>query len=164
VFVGLAHFGFGVDAQGVGHAIDVIEKGDNFDGVQNVAVAEAVFAKSVNVLLANGGGSARDELGEFCQGLAAGRKPGAPIVEFDLFGQPCIAAFRTEILPVSFDSIKAVIGPGDDHGQQFAFGAGKPGRSVHRRQVEGHGSSKGLRMQALNLQDVENFSGAPDSR
>src|ERR1051326_5981124 len=67
-----AHFRFRVDAQGVGHAIDVIEIGDNFHGVQDIAVAEAVFAKSVNMLLADRGGSARDELGELCQGLAAG--------------------------------------------------------------------------------------------
>src|SRR5690348_18041276 len=87
-----AHFGFGIDAQRVGHAVDVIEIGNDFNGVQDVAVAEAVFAKTVNMLLANRGGSACDELGESCQGLASGRKPGAPIVVFDLFGQPCVAA------------------------------------------------------------------------
>lgn len=158
------HFGLGIDAQRVGHAVDVVEKGDNFNGVQDVTVAEAVFAKSVNVPLANGGGSARDELGELCQGLAAGWKPGAPIVVFDLVGQPCVVAFRTEILPVSFDSIEAVVRPGDDHGQQLALGSGKPGRSVHGRQVERHRSAKGFWIEALDLQDVENFSGAPDSR
>jgi hypothetical protein len=39
----------------------------------------------------------------------------------DVFGQLCVAAFRTEILPVSFDSIEAVVRPGDDHGQQFTL-------------------------------------------
>ncbi|HEX5412028.1 MAG TPA: hypothetical protein VFZ27_09210 [Terriglobia bacterium] len=118
-----ADFGFGIDAERVGHTIDVIEIGDDFNSVQDVAVAEAVFAKRVNVPLANGGGSARDKFGESGQGFAAGRKPGVPIVLFNAFGQVCVAAFRTEILSVSFDSIKAVIGCGDDHGQQFAFSA-----------------------------------------
>ena len=159
-----AHFGFRIDAQSVGDSIDVIEIGDDFHGVQDVAVAEAVFAKSLDMLLANGGERASDKFGESGQRFAAGPKPGMPIVVFDLFGEICVAAFRTEILPVSFDSIKAVIGPRDDHGQQLALGTGKPGRSVHGRQIERHRSAKGLRIQALDLQDVEHFSGALDSR
>lgn len=161
---GRAHFGFGIDAQRVGHAVDVIEIGDHFNGVEDIAVAKAVFPKSINMLLANGSGSARDEFGEFCQGLAAGRKPGAHVIVFGVFGQLCVAGFRTEILPVSFDSIKAIVGPRNHHGQQLAFGAGKPGRSVHGCQVEAHRSAKGFRVQALDLQNVENFSGAFDSR
>jgi hypothetical protein len=121
-----AHFGFGIDAQRVRHTVDVIEIGDDFHGVQDVAVAEAVFAKNVNVLPADGGGSARDEVGEFCQGFAARRQLCVEVVVLDVFGQLCVAAFSTEILPVSFDSIKTIVGPGDDHGQQLAFGAGKP--------------------------------------
>jgi len=122
---GRAHFGFGVDAEGVGDAIDVIEIGDDFDGVQDVAVAEAVFAKGIDVLLADGVGSARHEVGEFGQGFAAGRQFCMYVVVLDVFGQLGVAAFDTEILSVSLDSIETVVGPGDHDGQQFALAPGK---------------------------------------
>jgi hypothetical protein len=121
-----AHFGFRVDAQGVGHAVDVIEIGNDLDGVQNVAVAEPVLAEGVDVLPADGRGCSRDEVGEICQGLAARRELGLQIVLPGVFGQFRVTAFSTEILPVSFRSIEAVVGPGNHDGHQFAFSARKP--------------------------------------
>ncbi len=120
-----AHFGFRVDAQGVGHAADVIEVGNDFHGVQDVAVAEPVLAKRVNVLPADGRGFSRDEVGKICQGFAARRELGLQVVVLYLFRQLRVAAFRTEILPVSFRSIETVVGPGNHDGHQFAFGARK---------------------------------------
>jgi hypothetical protein len=133
-----AHFGFRVDAQRVGDAVDVVEIGDDFRGVQDVAVTQAMLAKGIDILFADGGGSARDEVGEFCQSFAARRQIGLEIVVLGVLGQFLVAAFYTEILPVSFRSIEAVVGPGDDDGQQLAFGAGQPGRGVHRSQIEAH--------------------------
>jgi hypothetical protein len=43
----------------------------------------------------------------------------------DVLGQLFVSCFLTEILPVRFDSIEAVVGPGDNRGQHFAFGARK---------------------------------------
>jgi hypothetical protein len=43
----------------------------------------------------------------------------------DVLGQLFVPCFLTEILSVRFDSIKAVVGPGHDRGQHFAFGARK---------------------------------------
>ncbi len=38
------HFGFGIDTQGVSDAVNVIEIGNDFDGIKDVAVGKAVFA------------------------------------------------------------------------------------------------------------------------
>jgi hypothetical protein len=43
----------------------------------------------------------------------------------DVRGQLFISCFLTEILPVRFDSIETVVGPGDNRGQHFAFSARK---------------------------------------
>ena len=43
----------------------------------------------------------------------------------DVFGQLFVSRFLTEILPVRFDSIEAVVGLGDNRGQHLAFGARK---------------------------------------
>ena len=43
----------------------------------------------------------------------------------DVFDQLFVPCFLTEILPVSFDSIEAVVGLGDNRGQHFAFGTRK---------------------------------------
>ena len=43
----------------------------------------------------------------------------------DVLSQFLIPCFPTEILPVRFDSIKAVVGPGDHGSQHFAFGTRK---------------------------------------
>jgi hypothetical protein len=43
----------------------------------------------------------------------------------DVLGQLFVSCFLTEILPVRFDSIEAVVGLGDNRGQHFAFGARK---------------------------------------
>jgi hypothetical protein len=161
-FEGRVHFGFGVDAQCVGDAIDVIEVGDDFRRVQDVAVAEAVPAKRVNIMPANGRGRSRDELGKLCQGFAARRKLRLAIIILYQFGQLGIAAFPTEILPVRFRSIEAVVGTGNYDGQQFTFGARKARGTVHGGQVETHRSLKSLSVQALDLQDVEDLAGAGD--
>lgn len=34
----LTHFGFRIDAQGIGNTVDVVEIGDDLDGVEDVAV------------------------------------------------------------------------------------------------------------------------------
>jgi hypothetical protein len=43
----------------------------------------------------------------------------------DVLGQLFVSCFLTEILPVRFDSIEAVVSLGDNRGQHFAFGARK---------------------------------------
>ena len=132
------HFGFGIDAQRVGNAVDVIEVGNHLDRIENVAVIKPVLTEGVDILFADGGRSSGHQIGEFCQGLAARRKLCTDIVALDLFGQLWVTAFPTEILSVSFDSIEAVVGPGDNDGQQLALGARQPGGSVHGGQVQAH--------------------------
>jgi hypothetical protein len=158
---GFAHFGLGIDTEGVGDAIDVIEVGDGLDRVQDVAVGKAVPAECIEILRPSGSGRASDELGELGEGFLAGRKLGAAIAVLDVLGQLGVACFLTEILSVRLDSIKAAVGPGDDRGEELALGAGKTRLTAHGREVELHRGAQRRGIQALHFQDVEDFAGAP---
>ena len=118
----LPHLGFGIDSQGVGDAVDIVEVGDHFDRVQDVAVGEPVFAQGLEVLWADGRGSACHQLSELAQRLLARRELGELIIPFDLLGQVGVLRFPTEILSVRLDSIETVVGPGDHRRQHFALG------------------------------------------
>jgi len=84
-----------------------------------------VSSEGIEVLRPGGGGGAGDELGELGEGFLAARKLGAAIVVLDVLGQLGVPCFVTEILSVRLDSVKAVVGPGDHGGEEFALGAGK---------------------------------------
>src|SRR5205807_8427811 len=43
----LAHLRFGIDSQGVGDAVDIVEVGDHFDRVQDIPVGEPVLAQGL---------------------------------------------------------------------------------------------------------------------
>ena len=119
------HFRFGVNAQGVGNSIDVVEVGNDLDGVQDVTVRESTFAQGFNIPAADHIGRTRNPHGELAQRLWAGGESRPAVVMLDVLGQLFVPCFLTEILPVRFDSIEAVVGPRDDRGQHFAFGARK---------------------------------------
>jgi hypothetical protein len=119
------HFRFGVNAQGVGNSIDVVEVGNNLDGVQDVAVRESEYAQAFHFSAAHRSGRARHPHGELAQRLLAGGKFRPAVIMLDVLGQLFVPCFLTEILPVRFDSIEAVVGLGDNRGQHFAFGARK---------------------------------------
>jgi len=99
------HFRLGVDAQRVGNAVNVIEVGDHLHGVQDIPIAQPVFAQGGEILGANGGGRARQEFRKSGERFLAWREPGAEIILLDAFGQFGITDFLTEILSVGFDSI-----------------------------------------------------------
>jgi len=61
------------------------------------------------------------------QGFLACGQPGPTVVAFDLLCQFLVPCFLTEILPVRFNSIKTLVGPGDHRGQHLALGARKAG-------------------------------------
>ena len=157
---GFPHFGFGVDAEGVGDAIDVIEIGDHFNRVQNVAVGELVFAQGFQVLRANRGGRARNEFGKFAERLLAGRQFRELVVVLDVLGQLGILRFLTEILSVRFDSIETMIGPGNDRGQHLALGPREPRFAAHRRQIKVHRRPQRAWVQALHRENIENLPGS----
>ena len=135
---GLAHFRLGVNTQSVGDSIDVVEVGNDLDGVQTVAVRESIFPQGFYIPAADGSGGARHPHGEPAQRLLPGGKPGQPVIMLDLLGQLLVPCFPTEILPVRLDSIEAVVGPGDNGGQHFAFGARKARATVHRGEIQMH--------------------------
>jgi hypothetical protein len=84
-----------------------------------------MLAQNFHISATDVGGSARDQHGELAQRLLPGRKRRRTVVMLDVLGQIFVPCFPTEILSVRFDSIEAPVGPGDNRGQQFAFGARK---------------------------------------
>lgn len=154
-FEGLGHFRLWIDAQGVGDPVDVVKVGDHLDRVQNVAIAQTVLAKSLELFRPDRRGFARKELGKSGKRDFAWRKASAEIIVFNLFGEFGVSGFMTEILSVGFDSIKAVVSPGDNRGEQLALGAREAGRPAHGREVELHRSAKSARVQALNPNNVK---------
>jgi len=61
----LLHLGFRIDAEGIGHPVDIVEIGDHLHRVEDVPVVQRVQAEGLQVLRANRGRSASEELGEF---------------------------------------------------------------------------------------------------
>ena len=119
----LLHLGFRIDAESIGNPVNVVEIGDHLHRIEDVPVVQSVQAEGLQVLRANRGRSASEQLGEFAQGLLTWSKPGEFVVVFDVFGKLRIVSFLTEILSVCFDSIEAMVRPGNNSRQHFAVGA-----------------------------------------
>jgi hypothetical protein len=81
---------------------------------------------------------AGDEFRELGERLLARRELGAPIVVLDVLGQLGVTGFDTEILPVSFDSVEAIVGPGNHRAQHFPFGARQARGAIHGGQIDFH--------------------------
>jgi len=82
-----------------------------------------MFSQAFYIPSADGRGRARHPHGEPAERLFPGGKPRQTVILLDMLRQFLVPCFPTEILPVRFDSIKALVGPGDHRGQQFPFGA-----------------------------------------
>ena len=135
VLEGFMHFRLGVDAERVGHTIDVVEIGNDFDRIQDIAVGEPVSAQGVPIRPPDLGGLAGKLLRKITESTLARRKTCAAIVAFDLFDPFGITGFLTEILSVRLNSIKTAVHTGDHRGQQFAFGARQARGTVHRGEI-----------------------------
>ena len=109
----------------MGDSIDVVEVGNDLDGVQDVTVRESTFAQAFHIPAAARSGRTRHPHGELAKGLLAGGKFRPAVIMLDVLGQLFVPCFLTEILSVRLDSIETVVGLGDDCGQHFAFGARK---------------------------------------
>lgn len=118
---GFCHFRFGVNPQGIGDAIDVVEVGNHLDGVQDIAVGEPVLAEGFDILTPQRRREARHPLCKLDQGLLARRESCSPPVFLEMLGQRRVAGFSTEILSVCLDSIETLVGPGDDGCQHFSL-------------------------------------------
>lgn len=86
-----AHLRLRVDSQGVGHAVDVIEIGNYFHRIQDVAIIQGVLAQCLEVLGVNCGGRASQPFGEITERFLARRKRGELIVVLDTFSKLRIA-------------------------------------------------------------------------
>jgi hypothetical protein len=82
-------------------------------------------AQGFHIPAADRSGRARYPHGKPAQCLLPSGKPGPAVIMLDPLGQVFVPCFLTEILPVRFDSIKALVGPGDNCCQHFALGARK---------------------------------------
>ena len=95
------------------------------NGVQDIAIREAVFPQSLQIPASDGGRRPRHTHGKPAQRPLPRGKLGPAVIMLDVLSQLLVPCFLTEILPVRFDSIKAVVGPRNHRGQHFAFGARK---------------------------------------
>ena len=68
-----------------------------------------MFSQRSYIPAADGSGRARHLHCELAQSLLSGRKPGPSIIVLDVLVQFLVARFLTEILPVCFNSIKALV-------------------------------------------------------
>ena len=57
LYVRRPHIRFGIDAQGVGDAIDIVEVGNDLDRIEDVPVAQSVLAQRVQVPWQQGPGA-----------------------------------------------------------------------------------------------------------
>jgi hypothetical protein len=94
-----------------------------------------MLSQGDDVLLAGGCGRPRDKFRKLAERLFSGRELRPQIIVLDVLGQLRVPSFLTEILPVRFDSIEAVVRPGDHRSQHLALGARQSGRSVHCREI-----------------------------
>ena len=114
---------FPLNPQGIGHPIDVVEVGNHLDGIQDIAVREALFPQGFDIPAAHRSGRPRHPHSKPAQRFLASGKLGPAVITLNLFGQFRVSCFLTEILPVRFNSIKALVRPGDNGGQHFPVGA-----------------------------------------
>jgi hypothetical protein len=82
-----------------------------------------MFPQRIDIPAARGGGRPRYLHSKPAQRFLACGKLGPAVIMLNLLGQLLVSCFLTEILPVRFNSIKALVRPGDNGGQHFPFGA-----------------------------------------
>ena len=147
------HLGFQVHVGRVGHAVDVVEVGDDLDRVVDRGVVQAQGPQGIEVglghvrrregeLLGVGAQAAVDvrELGA-APVLDQGRDAGLPHVGVE------ILELRPEVHRVGVDSVVATVGRADHHRQHLALGAGELAAPEHRAAVEPHGGVQGARVE-----------------
>ena len=116
------HLRFWVNPERIGDAVDVVEIGDDLDGVEEIAVAEAGLAQAVAIFTLHPRWRARQLLRELAQRPFPLGQARLMVVAFDGFDQLVVVALGTEILPVSLDSVETVIDLRNHRGQQLALG------------------------------------------
>jgi len=115
------HLRLGVNSERISNPIDIIEIGYNLDSIENVPIAQTVLAKAVKMARTQRSRRAGHHFGKPAQGFRAWRQIRPGVIVFDVFRQFRIVRFGTEILSVSFNSIKTAVGPGNDSRQHLAF-------------------------------------------
>ena len=145
---------FGLEAEAVGDAVGIRVVGDDFDDVEDVAVAEAGFAQGVGVGIAGSGGGFGEFDGETQHGGALGGQRGGPPVVLDGRYEFVVFDESAQTAPVVDYSIVAIVGEADDQGDKFAFDFAQRGGSAHGRFVEALVCCHAAGVQRVDGQDV----------
>jgi len=155
---------FVLDAHGVRDPIDVVEVGDDLDGVVDGRVSPAELAQALHVVRLDGGRGVRDLHREVAERADARLEIGLPIVVRGVVCELVRGALGTEVVCVGADSVVAVVGARNHDREQLALDAREFRRAEHDRPIEAHRSRKHLWVQRHRLHDVEDLSRARDCR
>ena len=78
------HFRLGINSQGVGDSIDVVEVGNHLHGVKDVAVGESIFPQGFYIAAADGSGPARHPHSEPAERLLPAGKLSQTVILLDV--------------------------------------------------------------------------------
>ena len=131
-------FRFGIDAQSIGEAIDVIEKACDVDDLEKCHVRESLPLQPLQVRSLHSR-RVESQLDREIQnhGVLCGES-GLPVISFDLLDLSQIHTCVMEILPMSFNSVEAVIRPGNHDCDHLALSPAEFSAFMHQRPVESH--------------------------
>jgi len=140
----------------------VIEQGDDLGDVVNFFVGAAGGAQREDIRFRRAFRISRELHSAITQRARFRVKLCAAIILLHLRGKNSIVRGGTEILPVGFQSIKTIVGPGGDGSERLALRARQRRRAEHDRFVEFERSFEDRRVQTLHAQDIEDSAGAAD--
>ena len=155
---GVGPLRFGLDADPVGDAVDVIEKSDHLDRIVDARVAPALASKVVGVSRRDRSRLVRELYCEVAQRPDPRLDIRFPVVVRCVRGKLVWNALGTEVVGMRLDSVVAVVRPGDDDGEELAVGAGQLAGAEHDLSVEAQHRAQDPGAQADRLDDVEDLA------
>lgn len=150
------------DAQGIGDAGDVVEVGDDLDGVMNGAIIEAQRAQGIQVGRPHAALLMGQPGGKFTQGAIHRRQRGlAPVTDdgmHERVGRVGIGVdmtdLDTEIVGVGLRSVVTAHLRGHNRRQHFALHAAEGRFAMHDDAVEADAGLHGARVDAHDVDDA----------
>jgi hypothetical protein len=154
--------GLGLDADGIGNPVDVVEVRDHLNGVVDRRVGPSSAAERFDLRLVQGGRLVRQRDREVTESANARLEFRLPVVVRRMLGELVVCALGTEVVGMRTNSVVAVVRARDDNGEELPLRAGELGRAEHDRFVEAHRSPEHPRVERHRLDDVEHLARAAD--
>ena len=152
------HPWFGIDAQGVGDAIDVVEVADDLHGDGDGIIGEAVGSEDVEVSGCHLRGSECELDGEVAQGAVFIIEARCAVVKDELVGDIGFAGLPPEVLCVGECSVVAAVDGADDGGEHLALTWRKGVVRFHECRVEAHRTHRRTRVEPHDADNVCNIA------